>query len=361
MKRRGSSSRCVRQAAAERQRALQQQSEREARLKAEREAAIRAGRAAHAEAQQLAALADQERAEKEALMAELEALKLAKENEAQAKLGSSAADYSSTGLTPFPKATSETAVFEKGVYAWTAAAIDESLTDEQILDALAKRLKYVHTTAATALAECVRQPSLARQPEAFAEYGVEPQCFLAFAAQLLYNVSEGRAAKLLGNVSGGLPIVPVLRFLGLFGGGGGGGGGGGAELSRLNPKGRKVDELSSREKGLLMGLRDFLFEQRSKMKAMFEKCDLNGDGYVSIEEFLTAMEKAGMPVAGEINRRRAEKGSITEDEAMNIVAFFDRDGDGLLSYSEFMNCLQTTKTSIMATKVLDNDPFAWKK
>ena len=40
---------------------------------------------------------------------------------------------SSTGLQPFPKVTSETDVFEKGVYAWTASSMDESLPDEQII------------------------------------------------------------------------------------------------------------------------------------------------------------------------------------------------------------------------------------
>ena len=44
---------------------------------------------------------------------------------------------------PFPKVTSETGVFEKGVYAWTASAMDESLTDDQIIDALKKRLQFL--------------------------------------------------------------------------------------------------------------------------------------------------------------------------------------------------------------------------
>ena len=59
------------------------------------------------------------------------------------------------------------------------------------------------------------------------------------------------------------PIVPVLRFLSLFGGRDQAQG---AQLVRLNPKGRKVDALSGREKQLLLSLREFLFEQRSKMK-----------------------------------------------------------------------------------------------
>lgn len=81
---------------------------------------------------------------------------------------------------------------------------------------------------------------------------------------------------------------------------------------------------------------------------------LRAQGFVSIEEFLVAMEKAGVPCRG-LDRKAHDKGSITEDEAMNIVAFFDRDGDGLLSYSEFMSCLQTTKNSVMANKILNTE------
>ena len=34
------------------------------------------------------------------------------------------------------------------------------------------------------------------------------------------------------------------------------------------------------------------------------------------------------------------------------MGFFDKDGDGHLTYSEFMNMLQATKTSVLTTKVL---------
>ena len=39
--------------------------------------------------------------------------------------------------------------------------------------------------------------------------------------------------------------------------------------------------------------------------------------------------------------------SITEDEAANILAYFDKDKDGFLQYHEFMTMLQATKTSVL--------------
>ena len=44
--------------------------------------------------------------------------------------------------------------------------------------------------------------------------------------------------------------------------------------------------------------------------------------------------------------------SISEEEAANIVGFFDKDGDGILQYHEFMTMLQATKNSVLAKKVL---------
>lgn len=146
--------------------------------------------------------------------------------------------------------------------------------DARALRSVSRSARYVHTSPAEALAQVVCVPQLAKSPMSFESYGVDPHCLVAFAAQVLYNLSEGRAAKLLAAVSGSLPIVAVPRFLALFGGGTDENA---PRLVRLDPKGRKVDALSLREKGLLVALRDFLFEQKSRMKAMFLKCDRDGD------------------------------------------------------------------------------------
>ena len=55
----------------------------------------------------------------------------------------------------------------------------------------------------------------------------------------------------------------------------------------------------------------------------------------------------------EIDRKKT---SISEEEAARIVGYFDKDGDGLLAYHEFMTMLQATKTSVF-TKFLDSKPY----
>ena len=86
------------------------------------------------------------------------------------------------------------------------------------------------------------------------------------------------------------------------------------------------------------------------MQNMFKRCDPDGTGGVTIEEFLNAMSRAGVPVGHGLDRKSDY--SISEEEAANIVGFFDKDGDGILQYHEFMTMLQSTKTSVLTTKIL---------
>ena len=84
---------------------------------------------------------------------------------------------------------------------------------------------------------------------------------------------------------------------------------------------------------------------------MFKKCDPDGSGHVTIEEFLNAMTRAGVPVGHGLDRRSDK--TISEEEAANIVGFFDQDGDGHLAYHEFMTMLQSTKNSVLTKQVLN--------
>merc|ERR1712083_1088040 len=66
---------------------------------------------------------------------------------------------------------------------------------------------------------------------------------------------------------------------------------------------------------------------------------LNDDGVVTLEEFLYALEGAGVHIGHEINRARVDVG---EEEAARLLSYFDRDGQGVLRYNEFMRLLQGT-------------------
>jgi len=257
-----------------------------------------------------------------------------------------------TGLKRFEKPRSDTDTYQKGVYAWQQSVVDESLPDDAIIKALTARLKYVHTTPAQALSQVVREPNIAKKPNMFGEHAVDAPVLSAFAGSVMYNLSEGRAAQLLSNVSSKKqPMVSVPKFLSLFQSGGIG------ESKEKAPpmadrllKGRVVEKLSGRERKLLLTMRDYLFEQHAQMQNMFRRCDPDNSGHVTIEEFLNAMTRAGVPVGHGLDRSSDQ--TISEDEAANIVGFFDKDGDGHLKYHEFMNMLQSTKTSVLTTKVL---------
>lgn len=260
---------------------------------------------------------------------------------------------SQTGLSRFSRPTSKTDVFERACYAWQASTLDESMPDEAIIAALRARLAYVHTSAPQALAAVVGEPNVAAKPHVFGEHGVDAAVLRAFAAQLLYNLTEARASALLLRASGAakVPLISVPKFLDLFKGGDGKGGASKKQEARIAPvEPGSVEKLTGREQKLLLTMRDYLFEQHGQMKSMFKRCDPDNNGYVSIEEFLNAMSRAGVPVGHGLDRQSDR--TITEEEAARIVGFFDKEGDGYLRYHEFMTMLQSTKNSVLTKKVL---------
>lgn len=102
---------------------------------------------------------------------------------------------------------------------------------------------------------------------------------------------------------------------------------------------QRVSQLSHKEAQLVTNLREALFERRSNMQKMFKSIDLNDDGIVTLEEFLHALEGAGVAVGHEIDRARAQ---VTDEEAARMLAYFDPSGTGFLHYNEFMRLLQGT-------------------
>mmetsp|Transcript_51722 Transcript_51722/g.139420 ORF Transcript_51722/g.139420 Transcript_51722/m.139420 type:complete len:238 (-) Transcript_51722:93-806(-) len=100
---------------------------------------------------------------------------------------------------------------------------------------------------------------------------------------------------------------------------------------------QRADSLGEEEQRLLLQLRETLFERRSNMARMFRSVDLNNDGAVTLEEFLHALEGSGVATGHELDRAH---NFVTEEEAARMMAFFDRDGQGLLRYNEFIRLLQ---------------------
>jgi len=259
---------------------------------------------------------------------------------------------------PSDTITSNTSVYEMGVYAWNLSQGD-AMDDRALLATLVKRLKYLRISAAEALSQCVREPRIG-QGDPCQGRGVEKNAMVAFCHQLLLSITERRAAQFLrGELCGAVdgsgevgPIASVPRFLALFGEGRANGVAVNARKAgkndRIAPVKRdiRVNPLSEHERVLLTRLRESLFERHAKMKSMFESLDPNGDGFVTIEEFLHALTRAGVAITGEIDRRAA---SVSADEAAHLLAFFDRDGDGCLEYNEFMRLLQDSKHQVMAS------------
>ncbi|KAF3457818.1 hypothetical protein FNV43_RR02478 [Rhamnella rubrinervis] len=70
-------------------------------------------------------------------------------------------------------------------------------------------------------------------------------------------------------------------------------------------------------------------EQKSKAKEMFHSMDLNGDGRVSVSEYVKAMEAKGF------------KSCSNETFFLGL----DKDGDGMLDFEEFMSLYYLYKSN----------------
>lgn len=115
---------------------------------------------------------------------------------------------------------------------------------------------------------------------------------------------------------------------------------------------QRVNQLSRKEAQLVTNLREALFERRSNMQKMFKSVDLNDDGIVTLEEFLHALEGAGVAVGHEIDRAKAQ---VSEEEAARMLAYFDRSCTGTLQYNEFMRLLQGTIDLTEEASFLDRE------
>lgn len=295
-----------------------------------------------------------------------------------------------------PKATTttDTRTNEKASFACKPGTVDDSMSDEAFVAALKQRLRKIHVDPAEALSQCMCEPSVASMdgnsdaPSTLPR--VDVNVVVSFAGQLNLNVNDSRAEDFLANVNAaeggpGKPCVDVPAFLRVLGSGSrdsaaransqsfGGARSFSASMTmdassetprasgghtvearqqrkrelqqQTRPSERlrqmvlqqRVERLSEREAHLVTQLREALFERRSSMSKMFQSVDLNEDGTVTLEEFMHTLEGCGAYVGHEIDRARAD---VDEEEAARVLAFFDRDGRGVLRYNEFIRLLQ---------------------
>lgn len=269
--------------------------------------------------------------------------------------------------------------------------LGSDLSDEEVMKTLRQRLRKLCVSPAEALSECMQMPAVANAGNGDGNSSLPPvdaDVVAAFAEQLQLSIDQPRTLKLLsglGDGAGDGTTVSVSEFLNALQGstgsqgqgasrrdaqpGGAGPGdtikmGSGALtgahaaaaareerkrelMQQSKPKEhlrqlvlqQRVSQLSHKEAQLVTNLREALFERRSNMQKMFKSIDLNDDGIVTLEEFLHALEGAGVAVGHEIDRARAQ---VTDEEAARMLAYFDRSGTGFLHYNEFMRLLQGT-------------------
>jgi len=299
------------------------------------------------------------------------------------------ADTPGKGCSP----TAETRVFEKAEYVFKVTPTDDS-SDDEVVQAIKQRLRKVYVSPAEALAQCMQVPAVANVAA-----GVDGDLPLvdagvlsAFAGQLRFSMPRERAEKFLKGIDvacggDGEPWVPVADFLGVFGAapgagsssgmrstGAGAGSSGAGSMPTGGARGfsgagpmpaatreerkrqlqqqtkpsehlrqmvikQRVENLTPHQAQLVTHLREALFERRSNMQKMFKSVDLNDDGVVTVEEFLHALEGAGVAVGHEIDRARA---AVNEEDAALMLSYFDRERNGVLHYNEFMRLLQGT-------------------
>ena len=242
-------------------------------------------------------------------------------------------------------------IYEKAEYMFSHESL-ENVRDEEATKTIRQRLRKLYVSPAEVLAEAMQIPAVASSAGQD-DLNVDVPVAQAFVGQLQLSMSSQRTLKFLNDRE----EVPVKEFLQIFGAPAAPAPASSVAAAREEKKRelmqqrrpqenlrqlilqQRVSRLSSKEAQLVTNLREALFERRSNMQKMFKSVDLNDDGVVTLEEFLHALEGAGVAVGHEIDRARA---CVTQEEAARMLAYFDRNSTGTLQYNEFMRLLQGT-------------------
>lgn len=120
-----------------------------------------------------------------------------------------------------------------------------------------------------------------------------------------------------------------------------------AQADRLNPQiqnlsATELKRVQMNDNGMVQQLRAELFERSSEMKSMMKRMDSDNSGSISLIEFRKALQRSGFTDSGSMHKKGLDRDSLAVDikDTVRLFNYFDGDGDGELSYHEFMRLLQ---------------------
>jgi len=124
-----------------------------------------------------------------------------------------------------------------------------------------------------------------------------------------------------------------------------------AAADRLNPQVAQMsaDDLrrtQMNDNKMVKQLRAELFERSAKMKDMFRRMDVNDTGTISLIEFRKGLQRAGFTDGAGFHKSGLDRDAlaVSVPDTVRLFNYFDEDGDGELSYNEFMRLLQDSLT-----------------
>jgi hypothetical protein len=122
-----------------------------------------------------------------------------------------------------------------------------------------------------------------------------------------------------------------------------------AKAQRLNPDYASMDpeqlrRVQMNDNAMIQQLRTELNERSRKMKDMFRRMDVTGNGTISLLEFRKGLQRSGFHDGNGMHLSGLDRDAldVSVEDTVRLFNYFDTNGDGTISYAEFMRLLQNT-------------------